>query len=413
MKTSVLARVPLFGSLPRKEIEHLESTLQSVEAPPGTVLFREGGAGDHFYIVISGRTEVIKAMGTEEEQVIGVRGAGEFLGELSLFNRDGRHMATVRAVEQVRMLRMSRGDFDALLHRQPLLAYEMVRVLSERLTASHAAAIHDLQEKNRRLAEAYERLKAAQSQIIEKEKLERELQLAYEIQIGILPKVVPRSPAFNFGMRMAPARAVGGDFLDFIALSDQAMGAVVGDVTGKGVPAAIFMAQTRALWRAEASRFEAPGETLRRVNRHLLEMSDTGLFVTVLYGVLDIHSGRFDYARAGHELPILVDAAGRAELMPQGPGQPLGIIEEPRFDEATMIIPRSATLFLYTDGITDTVDAHEHAFGVDRLQAALRAQTGVPAQAMCDGLLKAVTDYQGSAPQYDDITMIAAQRSGA
>ena len=207
MKASVLARVPLFGSLPRKEIEHLEDTLQPVEVSPGTILFREGGAGDHFYILVAGRTEVIKAMGTEEAQVIGVRGAGEFLGELSLFNRDGRHMATVRAVEQVRMLRMSRGDFDALLHRQPLLAYEMVRVLSERLTASHAAAIHDLQEKNRRLAEAYESLKAAQSQIIEKEKLERELQLAYEIQIGILPKAVPRSPAFNIGMRMVPVCA--------------------------------------------------------------------------------------------------------------------------------------------------------------------------------------------------------------
>lgn len=149
--------------------------LQSVEAPPGTVLFREGGVGDHFYIVVASRTEVIKAMGTEEEQVIGVRGAGEFLGELSLFNRDGHHMATVRAVEQVRILRMSRGDFDALLHRQPLMAYEMVRVLSERLTTSHATAIHGLQEKNRRLAEAYDSLKAAHSQIIEKEKLEREL----------------------------------------------------------------------------------------------------------------------------------------------------------------------------------------------------------------------------------------------
>ncbi|MGH8507544.1 MAG: PP2C family protein-serine/threonine phosphatase [Gammaproteobacteria bacterium] len=413
MKTSILARVPFFGSLPKNEIEYLEATLQSVEAPAGTVLFREGGVGDHFYIVVAGRTEVIKALGTEEEQVIGVRGAGEFLGELSLFNRDGRHMATVRALEQVRMLRMNRGDFDALLHRQPLLAYEMVRVLSERLTDSHTAAIHDLQEKNRRLAEAYESLKAAQREIIEKERMERELQLAYEIQVGILPKTAPRLPAFNFGIHMAPARAVGGDFFDFIVLSDRAMGVVVGDVTGKGVPAAIFMAQTRALWRAEASRFEAPGETLRRVNRHLLEMSDTGLFVTVLYGVLDIHSGNFDYARAGHELPILVDAAGQAELMPQGTGQALGIIEDPRFDEATMIIPRRGTLFLYTDGITDTVDAHERAFGVDRLQASLRAHAGVPAQAMCDGLLKVVTDYQGSAPQFDDITMVAAQRSDA
>src|SRR5439155_21220972 len=129
--------------------------------------------------------------------------------------------------------------FDALLHRQPSLAYEMVRVLSVRLRESDDSTIRDLQEKNRQLTLAYEELQAAQAQIIEKEKLEYELQVARELQERMLPRALPGMEGFDFGARMVAARAVSGDFFDFIVLDDDAVGVVVGDVCGKGLPAAL------------------------------------------------------------------------------------------------------------------------------------------------------------------------------
>src|SRR3712207_3101439 len=146
------------------------------------------------------------------------------------------------------------------------------------------------------------RSEAAQQQIIEKQRLEHELQLAYEIQTSILPRVLPQLQGYDFGATMVPARVVGGDFFEFVELGDDRVGIAVGDVTDKGMPAAIFMAQTHALLRAEAVRSAAPHEVLRCVNRHVVEMNAAGLFVTMLYGVLDRASASFSYARAGHEL---------------------------------------------------------------------------------------------------------------
>jgi len=144
----------------------------------------------------------------------------------------------------------------------------------------------DLQEKNRQLAQAYEELKAAQAQLIEKEKLESELKIAREIQRNILPRSKPQISGLDFGMLIEPMASVGGDFFDYIELDQERVGLVVGDVSDHGVPAAIFMALTYSLLRAEALRATSPGETLRAVNRQLLNMNSSSMFVTVLYGIL-------------------------------------------------------------------------------------------------------------------------------
>ena len=212
---------------------------------------------------------------------------------MSLFSQGGAHTATVRACTTLKALKMTRQDFDALLQRQPSLAYQIVSLLSRRLEESENLTIIDLKEKNRQLTLAYQELKAAQAQIIEKEKLEHELEIARRIQLNILPHELPQHPGFEFGALMIPARAVGGDLYQFIPLNRNRLGIVVGDVSDKGVPSALFMSLVYSLMRAEAAGGSAPAKVLQKVNRYLLEINVEEMYVTLLYGILDFSSGEF------------------------------------------------------------------------------------------------------------------------
>jgi serine phosphatase RsbU (regulator of sigma subunit) len=406
-KEELLARTPILRGLPAGEIQRLADFLSVKELPPDSILFREGEIGDRFYIVIQGQLEVIKALGTLEERLIGVRGPGEFIGEQSLINRTGLRTATIRSTGQAYLWEMSRSDFDRFLRLQPSIAYEMLEVLGDRLTIAHDASIKDLQAKNRELQRAYDELKAAQAQIIEKERLERELQLASEIQKGILPQILPHMEGYNFGTRMMPARAVGGDFYDVFSLGEHKMGILIGDVADKGVPAAIFMAKTHALVYAEAKRIASPVKVLQRVNQHLIRIGEASLFVTILYGVLDSRTREFAYARAGHELPILMNATGQAVLAAQGQGQLMGVLEDPVFDNQILSIPPGGTLLLYTDGILDARNPRGAAFGLAQLMDNMPALAGRSAQEVCDRLWQRITGYKEDAPQDDDVTLVA------
>jgi len=405
----VLTQVPLFTSLPHGELDYLATTLRAVEIAPGTILFHEGDCGDHCYVILAGQLQVIKALGTAGERLVGVRGPGEFIGEMSLMNLDGLRTASVRAPDHARLLEMTRNDFDALLRRQPTLAYEMVRVLNERLDASHNDALRDLQEKNRQLMQAYEELKAAQAQIIEKEKMERELQVAHNIQMSILPRRLPEVAGFDFGALIVPMTAVGGDFYDFIPLDDNMLGIAVGDVSGHGVPAALFMALTVTLLRAEACRGCSPREVLRAVNRQLLNLNGEGMFVTVWYGVLNCATGDLTYVRAGHELPILYTADG-ALIEPSLDGSHLlGLFRDPPLVEQSMALAPGSTLLLYTDGVIEAVDAQAEMFGDERLKAAIGAHRHQPAQVVCEQVLERMSTHIGDVAQRDDVTLVCIQ----
>jgi sigma-B regulation protein RsbU (phosphoserine phosphatase) len=409
LDSTLISRVPLFAELPAEAVDSLAATLNPSTYPAGTILFFEGDYGDRFYIVLEGQIAIIKALGTDDERLLGVRGAGEFVGEMSLLNKDGQRTATVRVDEDARVLELTRADFDALLHRHPTLAYEMLRVLSTRLRTSHELSIRDLHEKNRRLSEAYADLQAAQARIIEQETLARELRLASEIQTSMLPRTLPRLGGLDVGVRMIPARMVGGDFYDVIALDADRLGIVVGDVSGKGVPAALFMGLVSSLLRAEAVRDATPEAALRAVNRHLLERSVRGMFVTVLYGILHRTTRELVFVRAGHELPVVLDAAGAPLEMQRGRGLPLGMFPSPPLDVQALTVPPGGTLLLFTDGVTEAMDAAGDMFGTERIAAVARAEPHASAQELCDRLVSAVSTYAGDAPQADDITLLAVR----
>jgi serine phosphatase RsbU (regulator of sigma subunit) len=329
---------------------------------------------------------------------------------MSLLRPDGLRTASVRAVSPAELWRMSRQEFDAMLVRQPRLAYQMVRVLGERLNTAHNQALAEMIEKNRQLRQAYDELRAAQEQIIEKERLERELELARQIQMGILPDILPAVEGFDFGARISPARSVGGDFFDFVPLDDGSLAVMVGDVTDKGVPAAIFMAQVHALLRAEARREQSPGTVLLNVNRHLLEMNAHGLFATVLYGVLEREDGQFSYARAGHDLPLLRLVDGQVSLVDMQVGQPVGIIDEVLLDEGSLHIPSGGLLVLYTDGVTDECSPQGERYGIARFQELVRSLPGGTAQSACDRIMETVLAFLQGAPQDDDVTAVAIHK---
>jgi sigma-B regulation protein RsbU (phosphoserine phosphatase) len=407
-RIALIRKFPLFATLRGTETEFLAGILRAVEIPAGTLLFREGEPGASFDILVDGQVEIIKALGTLDERLLAVRGPGDFFGEMSLLDPDGLRTASVRARTPSYLLEMSRTDFDAVLQHRPAMAYEIMRVLSLRLRESDNATIADLHEKNRELAEAYADLQAAQAQVIEKEKLEQELRTAHRIQQSILPSELPRLPGYDFGALIMPARGVAGDLYDFIPLGEGRLGIAVGDVSDKGVPAAIFMALTRSLLRAEATRVVSPRRALERVNQLLLDMNDEGMFVTLLYGILDAQQGTFDYARAGHELPLLFDPDGSARPAERGQGVPLGLFENVALDEQVVSVSPGSTFLLYTDGATDITGPEGVLFGLDRLQALVQgALGGRTAQALCDEIWHGLIVYQGASSQDDDVALVA------
>jgi serine phosphatase RsbU (regulator of sigma subunit) len=406
----LLAQVPLFEGLPESELRRLAGSLQTCSFSPGEVLFREGEIGDSFYIVRRGQIEIVKGLGGQDERLLAIRTPGEFVGEMSLLSDARKRTASVRAVSDVELWRMSRAEFNDLLHRQPILAYQMVRVLGERLDSAHNLAMAELIERNQRLQQAYEELRAAQEQLIEKERLEKELEVARQIQMGILPANLPEMAGYNFGACISSARSVGGDFYDLIPLDDGSLAAMIGDVTDKGVPAAIFMAQVHALLRAEAGRSKSPGELLVNANRHLVEMNAHGLFATVLYGVLEPRISRFTYGRAGHELPLLYTIDGQVSLPEMGVGQPVGILDEIQVDQGAIEIPPGGMLILYTDGVTDERSPQGERYGMGHFEKTVKALPDGSAQDACDRVMQDVLGYLQGAPQDDDVTLVAIKR---
>jgi serine phosphatase RsbU (regulator of sigma subunit) len=409
MKEQRIRDIPLFVDLPSSEIQYLAETLQARKVPEGTVLLQEDQSEGDLFILLDGEVEIIKALGTGDERLLAVREASTFLGEMSFFSEDGRHTASVRAKTPLQVMEMSRADFDALLNRHPPMAYGLVRTLSQRLDESEDLTIEDLRRKNRELLRAYKELEAAQEQIIEKEKLERELEVARDIQMSILPRELPQLPCFDFGSLIEPMAAVGGDFFDVIPLGDDKLGIVAGDVSDHGVPAALFMAMTVTLLRAASRRISEPIEVLRSVNQNLLEMNDTGMFVTILYGVMNCATREFEYARAGHTLPMLLDTKGEVVVLDHDSGQLLGLFPDPLIDVQRISLQPNNLLLVYTDGLAEAENSEGVMFGKERLHNTLRVGKKNSAQDICGAVWDSHTEFRGEIAQHDDVTLLVVK----
>jgi sigma-B regulation protein RsbU (phosphoserine phosphatase) len=407
MTINLLSKIPLFADLPENELDQIITTLDVKEMKDHDILFHEGDPGEHFYVVMRGELEVLMAEGKTEEMQLNVLRVGEYFGEMSLIMPGGHRTASVRARGESTLLSMSRLQFLDLTKKYPELSRSMVRVLSQRLDAANTQTFRELTEKNRQLQTAYDNLKAAQAQLIEKERLEQELQVAADIQLSILPDELPQLDDFGFGACILPARQVGGDLYDVFLLKDGQVGVLIGDVADKGVPSAIFMARAHALIMAEADMGMTAGEVLQVVNRHITRLQKSTQFVTVLYGILDLKTRMFSYARAGHETPLLLHSDGTVERIPHSPGMALGLWDTVTLDERTITLPPGSTLLLYTDGMTDCRDTSGESFGLERIKTTLSGLSNINAQQVCDHLLGTLINYQDGSKQDDDVTLVA------
>lgn len=402
-----LRALPLLeGALPTV-LEGLARAVVEREYRPGDVIIKEGAASRDMYLILEGRLEVTKTR-RGETAWLGERGPGDLLGEMAFVEEQPR-FATVRALTRCRLLELPEAAMRASLAEQPELLFRAIRMLSARLRASDLQMIDDLRRKNEELARAYRELQAAQMALVEKERLEHELQLAHDIQCSILPEGCLQFATFNCSARYRAARQVGGDFYDVFALDRERVGLVMADVSGKGLAAAMFMALTRSLIRAEARHLDSPRETLLRVNQLLLEMSRASMFVTVFYGVLDVVRGTLYYARAGHDYPLLFHARTGQSSFLEGEGTVLGFMDQVMLEEACVELSPGDLFVLYTDGITEACSQAGEFFDTERLRAALDTQVAVDAQAVCDGIMAAVDSFQEGAEQHDDMALLVVK----
>ena len=225
--------------------------------------------------------------------------------------------------------------------------------------------------------------------------------------MSILPDVLPSPDGYDFGGRILPARQVGGDFYDVFELSENKIGVVIGDVADKGVPSAIFMARAHALIIAEADEVTPPDEVMRKVNDHITRLEKSTQFVTALFGILDISSGEFSYARAGHEPPLLMTSDGDVQRLPHKPGMALGLWEDITLDENTLTLPKGSLLMMFTDGMTDCRNPKGEPFGLERIKNSMANLKQITAQSGCDELFEKLMKYQDGSKQDDDVTLVA------
>ncbi|MBI5823697.1 MAG: GAF domain-containing protein [Chloroflexi bacterium] len=248
-----------------------------------------------------------------------------------------------------------------------------------------------------------------QQEMVVRERLQTEVQLARQIQQTFIPQVLPEHPAWQFAARWRTARQVGGDFYDVIELPNKKLGIFIADVADKGMPAALFMALTRTLMRAAVIETNSPAEAMRRVNDLLLPDTQQGMFVTAVYGELDLEHGKFTYVNAGHNPPFWVKKNGEIEKLTRT-AVALGVMEQLNIQERAISLSFGDKLLLYTDGLTEAFSAEGDLFGDGRLMEALASTQSHTSDEVLVAVEEHLNEFIGLVPLGDDLTMLAIRK---
>ncbi len=318
-----------------------------------------------------------------------------------------------RVIKPLDRLKHSAGEFVALSHRAKdpsELVFEDPDIHSNDEMESLSESIKDM----------VGGMKRYMSDLIvmtgEKERIGAELAIASSIQMNMLPQIYPLfsdRKEFSIYASMEPAKEVGGDFYDFFFTDDSRLVLVVADVSGKGIPAALFMAKAKTLIRCWAQMGYEPGEVLFNVNNQLCDGNERNMFVTVWLAVLDLETGRGFAANAGHTYPCISRNAGNFELVSNEHDMMLAIIENKRFRQHEFTLYPEDCLFVYTDGVSEAMDEKEELFGTDRMLASLNENSDALPKELLKTVRERVDSFAGDAEQYDDITMMCLKYHGA
>ncbi len=244
----------------------------------------------------------------------------------------------------------------------------------------------------------------------EKERISAELNVATQIQASMLPCIFPAFPEreeFDIFASMQPAKEVGGDFYDFFLVDQDHLAVVIADVSGKGVPAALFMVIAKTLIKNQLQAGHNPAEVFTLVNTQLCENNEAGMFVTAWMGVLEISTGKFTFVNAGHNPPLVKKAEGSYEYLKSRPGFVLAGMEDMKYRQSEMELLTGDVLYLYTDGVTEATDAFNELYGEERLQSLLNRNIEVMPKELLQAVNKDIEAFVKEAPQFDDITMLA------
>jgi serine phosphatase RsbU (regulator of sigma subunit) len=328
--------------------------------------------------------------------------------EVEKLDLDSPALRAMKAAE-VKMVvpLVSQGELIGLLNLGP-------RLSQQEYSADDRKLLSDLSTQTAPAVRVAQLVRQQQQEAQERERIEQELRIARLIQQTLLPKMLPELPGYDVAAYYQPAREVGGDFYDFLELEDGRLGLVVGDVTDKGVPAALVMATTRTMLRAAAQRLFSPGEVLRRANDALVTDIPPNMFITCLYAILDIESGRLVYANAGHDLPyrrrVGRTSEGAAEEL-RATGMPLGLMPGMSYEEKEIVLEAGESVLFYSDGLVEAHDPKREMFGFPRLQGLVGThRTG--GSSLIGFLLSELTRFTGEEwEQEDDITLVTLERS--
>ncbi len=319
------------------------------------------------------------------------------------------------------------------------MVFIIARKFSERLTSPIIALGHDAEEISSGnldyraeirsndevgdLAKSFNDMAASLKEYVqnlahvtaEKERISAELDLATQIQADMLPRIFPPFPdrkEFDIYATMTPAKEVGGDFYDFFMIDDDHLALVMADVSGKGVPAALFMVIAKTLIKTRSQMGGSPSEILADVNRQLCEGNDADLFVTVWLGILEISTGHVVASNAGHEYPAIMKADGAYELLKTKQSPAVATMDGIKFRQNEFDLNPGDNLYIYTDGVAEATNSHEELYGTDRMIDALNQTIGMDAKNILLTMKKSVDDFTGEAPQFDDITMLSLRYFG-
>lgn len=408
----------LFAGLDEQTTSLLSAYLTEDIVPAARVVFEDNAPGDTLYIIKSGQVKVSKCLDQEHEQVLRVMGPGEFFGEIALL-ADQPRTARVSTLTATTLLAVTRQRFNLLLERHPIVALNFLRAISaqlrfryrdqERLLAEKQTLVDELAAKNSALEQALGELRVAMATVAEHERVRRDLEIAREIQQHMLPLTFPQSPQFRMHAVTEPATWVGGDFYDALCLDGRYVGILLGDVSGKGIPAAMQMARLMGEFRACVSHCAQPASVMQTLNELLCQRNGSiGFFVTAQYVLLDLQQRQAQFVCAGHPPIMLRHATGQVEHLGVQPNIPLGIDETFSYQQEAWALTAGDTLLCYSDGLYERQDPEGDLLGLSRLTALFAAAPEEP-RAIIEALRSAVDLFGAHEGLHDDTSLLCVQ----
>ena len=424
----LLQRTPLFALVEQEILERLAAAARLVQAPAGAVLIRQGEIGSEAFLLVAGIVDIVVEFEGLGRIRISEARPFDIIGETGALCHSPRTTSVV-AREAVTMLSIHQTDLESLTAHHPEVALAILQTVAARLhhAGRHLAclisAARALREGSATIdavgrmlraetdfAPYAEAIEVVAGQIARNEALRQEMEAAARIQQSILPHTMAwrGTAAFaEIAASMRPARHVGGDFYDYFLISEDRIAVVVGDVSGKGVPAALFMTLARNAFRMVARSESSPARVLAAVNRMLCEGNDDLLFLTSVYGTVDRWTGEFTYGIGGHDAPLLMRGAdGAIELEPTG-DMVLGIEEGLEFSQKSVTLAPDDLLLVYTDGVTEAQSETDTLFGRQRLRDLLAQARQDSAAALIEEVNRAVDSFTSTVAQADDIACLA------